>query len=128
MGQIQAYFAAAVAVIGATLPCAGAEPGENGKHWAYAAPVAAAPPKVTDASWPANAIDRFIVARLEKEQIAPSPPADRERLVRRVSLDLVGLPPSVSEADAFLVDNTPDAYERLIDRLLASPRYGERWA
>src|SRR5262245_59878204 len=128
MGRIQPYFVAAIVAVGAALPCAGAEPGEKGKHWAYLAPQAAAPPKAQDTSWPANAIDCFILSRLEQERIAPSLPADRERFVRRVSLDLTGLPPSVSEADAFLADHSPDAYERLIDRLLASPRYGERWA
>src|SRR5262245_28603004 len=128
MGRIPAYFAAAVAVIGAAVSCTGAEPGENDKHWAYVTPLAATPSKVKDVPWPANAIDCFILTRLEQERISPSSPADRERLVRRVSLDLVGLPPSVGEADAFLADNSPDAYERLIDRLLASPRYGERWA
>jgi hypothetical protein len=86
------------------------------------------PPDVKDAAWPANAIDRFILARLEQERIAPSPRAEPERLLRRVSLDLIGLPPSLREADVFLADTSPDAYERLIDRLLASPHYGERWA
>jgi hypothetical protein len=98
------------------------------KHWAYVAPRAAPLPSVRDAAWPENAIDHFVLARLEQERLAPSPRADRERLIRRVSLDLIGLPPSVAEADAFLTDESPDAYERVVDRLLASPRYGERWA
>jgi hypothetical protein len=98
------------------------------KHWAYVTPK---PPRVlavVDSAWPRSAIDAFILARLEQEGLAPSPPADRERLIRRVSLDLVGLPPSVAEIDVFLADERPDAYERLVDRLVASPRYGERWA
>ncbi len=98
------------------------------KHWAYVAPQTPQLPPVSDPTWAENAIDRFVLARLDKEQIAVSPAADRERLVRRVSLDLVGLPPSVGDVDAFLADERPDAYERLVDRLLASPAYGERWA
>jgi hypothetical protein len=98
------------------------------KHWAYVAPVSPPLPAVRDSSWPVNALDRFVLARLEKESIAPSAPVSRERLIRRASLDLVGVPPSVAEVDAFVADKAPDAYERLIDRLLASPRYGERWA
>src|SRR5262249_46179348 len=74
-----------------------------------------------------NPIDRFILARLEKEQIRPSPEADRATLIRRVTLDLIGLPPTPAEVDAFVNDARPDAYERLVDRLLASPHYGERW-
>ncbi|MBW8885787.1 MAG: DUF1549 domain-containing protein, partial [Planctomycetia bacterium] len=108
--------------------CLCAEPAADARHWAYLAPCAAPPLNVKDASWPANTLDRFILARLEKKRLAPSPPADRERLMRRVSLDLIGLPPNLAEADAFLADRSPDAYERLIDRLLSSPHYGERWA
>src|SRR5690242_8021803 len=77
-------------------------------HWAYVAPRPAPPPAVRDAAWPNNAIDGFILDRLQRERIAPSPPADRERLIRRLSLDLIGLPPSLTEADAFLSDNSPD--------------------
>jgi hypothetical protein len=97
-------------------------------HWVYVAPVSPRLADVQDPAWCENAIDRFILARLDREHIVPSPAADRERLIRRASLDLIGLPPSVDDADAFLADQSPDAYERLIDRLLASPRYGERWA
>ncbi|HEX5102180.1 MAG TPA: PSD1 and planctomycete cytochrome C domain-containing protein [Pirellulaceae bacterium] len=97
-------------------------------HWAYVAPVNPELPSVRDAAWCENPVDRFVLARLEQERIAPSPVIDRERLIRRASLDLIGLPPSVDEVDAFLADESPDAYERLLDRLLASPRYGERWA
>ena len=75
-----------------------------------------------------NPIDAFVLARLEREQLAPAPEAPRASLFRRVSLDLTGLPPTPAEMDAFLADRRPDAYERVVDRLLASPRYGERWA
>jgi uncharacterized protein DUF1553/uncharacterized protein DUF1549 len=97
-------------------------------HWAYVAPQPSPPPAVLDAAWPKNAIDAYILQRLQRERIPPSPPADRERLIRRLSLDLTGLPPNLTEADSFLSDHSPDSMERLIDRLLASPRYGERWA
>jgi len=97
-------------------------------HWAYLAPVRPAPPAVTRGDWPRNDIDRFILARLEKEGLSPSPEADRSTLIRRVSLDLTGLPPTRAEAEAFLADTAADAYETLVDRLLASPHYGERMA
>src|SRR5262249_14659531 len=85
-------------------------------------------PAVKDARWPANGLDHFILARLEKEGLRPSPEADRATLLRRLYLDLIGLPPSIAEVDDFLADRRPDAYERAVDRLLASPAYGERWA
>jgi mono/diheme cytochrome c family protein len=97
-------------------------------HWAYAKPVRPPIPAVTRGDWVRSPIDAFVLARLEKEGLSPSPEADRETLARRLSLDLVGLPPSPAEVDAFLADASPDAYEKLVDRLLASPRYGERWA
>ncbi len=103
------------------------EPGRY-VHWAYQAPITPALPETARTDWARNPIDRFILARLEAERIAPSPEADRVTLLRRVSLDLTGLPPSVAEVDAFLRDERPDAYERAVDRLLASPHYGERWA
>jgi len=98
------------------------------KHWAYIPPRQAPLPEVKYTEWPRNPIDRFVLARLETEGLSPSPEADRATLIRRVSLDLIGLPPSVEEADAFINDPAPDAYDRLVDRLLASPHYGERWA
>jgi mono/diheme cytochrome c family protein len=98
------------------------------KHWAYLKPVRPALPAVKDTGWSRNAIDRFVLARLEKEGLKPSPEASKETLIRRASLDLTGLPPSPAEIDAFLADTRADAYERLVDRLLASPHYGERWA
>ncbi len=97
-------------------------------HWAFQPPVQAPLPAVKNAAWSANAIDRFVLAKLETEKLAPSPEADRTTLIRRVSLDLVGLPPTPEEVDAFLADQSPDAYAKLVDRLLASPHYGERWA
>ncbi len=97
-------------------------------HWAYAKPARPASPVVRNAAWVRNPIDAFVLARLEKEGLAPSPEAPREALLRRVSLDLSGLPPSPAETDAFLADGSSDAYERSVERLLASPHYGERWA
>ena len=97
-------------------------------HWAFVAPVRPVLPQVRDASWPRNGIDHFVLQRLEKEGLKPSPIADQQTLVRRVFLDLMGLPPTPAEADEFVNDSSPDAYERLVDRLLASPAYGERWA
>jgi hypothetical protein len=97
-------------------------------HWAFRRPVKPAIPKVRDASRMRNPIDAFILARLDREGLTPSAEADRATLLRRVSLDLTGLPPSPEEVASFLADQAPDAYLRQVDRLLASPRYGERWA
>jgi mono/diheme cytochrome c family protein len=98
------------------------------KHWAYVKLRRPRLPSVKNREWVRNPIDGFILGRLEKEGLQPSPEADRERLLRRVTLDLTGLPPTVAEIDAFLADRSPNAYEKVVDRLLASPRYGERWA
>jgi hypothetical protein len=98
------------------------------RHWAYTKPVSPPLPAVRNAAWPRNPIDRFLLARMEKEGLSPTPPADRYALIRRVSLDLLGLPPTPEEVGAFVNDRSPDAYEKVVDRLLASPRYGERWA
>jgi hypothetical protein len=97
------------------------------KHWAFQPIRRPIPPAVKDASWACNPIDTFILARLEREKIAPSAEADRITLMRRVCLDLTGLPPAPAEVDAFLADTRSGAYERLVERLLASPGYGERW-
>ena len=97
-------------------------------HWAYLAPRRPKVPVVRHAGWVRNPIDAFVLARLEAEGMAPSPEAERLTLLRRVSLDLTGLLPTPAEADAFLADRAPDAYERAVDRLLASPHFGERWA
>lgn len=96
-------------------------------HWAFQPPVAASLPEVQDRSWPRNEIDAFVLARLEREGIAPSPEADRETLIRRLSLDLLGLPPSPDEVEQFVRSKDPEAYEQLVDRLLDSPHFGERW-
>jgi hypothetical protein len=85
------------------------------------------PPAVKRKGWPANPIDAFVLAKLEAAKLQPSPPADRVTLIRRLSYDVIGLPPTPAEVDAFLHDRAPGAYERLVDRLLASPHYGERW-
>ena len=103
------------------------KPGEF-RHWSFVLPVRVEPPRVKSKNWARNPIDNFILARLEKEKIKPSPEADCTTLIRRVSLDLIGLPPKPEEVDAFLNDKSPDAYEKLVDRLLASPHFGERWA
>lgn len=97
------------------------------KHWAYIPPSRPALPKVANASWPKSPIDYFILARLEKEGLSPSPEAGRVTLLRRLSLDLIGLPPTIEEVDAFLKDQGKDAYEKQVERLLNSPHYGERW-
>ncbi|MCI0661112.1 MAG: DUF1549 domain-containing protein, partial [Acidobacteria bacterium] len=107
------------------------------KHWAFITPVRPRLPRVKNGSWqgwqgwqgwPKNAIDNFVLERLEREGLKPSPEADRATLIRRVTLDLTGLPPTAKEIDNFLNDKSPNAYEKVVDRLLASPRYGERMA
>ncbi len=98
------------------------------RHWAFQPPKNAEPPKVRDASWPRSDLDRFVLARLEEKGLAPNRPADKRTLVRRVYFDLIGLPPTPEEVEAFVRDSSPDAYPKLIDKLLASPAYGERWA
>lgn len=97
-------------------------------HWAYQVPKRPETPPVKEATWVKNPIDRFILAGLEEMGFRHSPEADRIALIRRVTFDLTGLPPTPAEVDAFLADTKPDAYERVVDRLLDSPRYGERWA
>ncbi|MBI3877142.1 MAG: PSD1 domain-containing protein [Verrucomicrobia bacterium] len=97
-------------------------------HWAFKAPALPALPKVKDAKWPQNPIDKFVLARLEKERTKPSLEADRYTLIRRLSLDLLGLPPKPEEVREFIADTSANAYEKLVDRLLDSPHFGERWA
>ncbi|HEV2296407.1 MAG TPA: DUF1553 domain-containing protein [Tepidisphaeraceae bacterium] len=113
---------------GATWPDhASNEHGEEETHWAYVPPVDHPLPKVKQENWPRNGIDHFVLARLEKAGLSPSPEADRATLIRRLSLDLVGLPPTPAEVDAFVADDSLDAYDKLVNRLLASPHYGEKW-
>jgi hypothetical protein len=112
---------------GAGWPDALANEANNG-HWAFRPPVRPDEPAVKATARVRNPIDRFVLARLEKEGLTPSPEADRVTLLRRLSLDLTGLPPAVADVDAFVADRSPDAYEKAVDRLLASPHYGERWA
>jgi len=100
----------------------------TGGHWAFQKIQRPEPPAVRDRAWARNAIDNFVLARLEKEGIAPSPEAGKATLIRRLSLDLTGLPPTPEEVANFLQDSRPDAYERVVDRLLDSPHYGEKWA
>ncbi len=97
-------------------------------HWAFVPPQPVAVPRVRQTSWSKNEIDHFILAKLEAAGLQPSPQADKYTLVRRAYLDLIGLPPTPAEADAFVNDADPRAYEKLLDRLLESPHYGERWA
>lgn len=101
--------------------------GPAAKHWAFQPPVDPPLPPVKDLQWSRSPLDRFILAGLEAKGLRPSPPADRRTLIRRVTFDLIGLPPSPDEVEAFLADASPDAFARVVDRLLASPRYGERW-
>jgi mono/diheme cytochrome c family protein len=98
------------------------------EHWAFVRPQPPTPPAVKNTRWPRNDLDRFVLHRLEREGLRPAPEADRTTLARRATLDLTGLPPTIEEVDAFLADKRPDAYERLVDRLLSSPRYGEHMA
>jgi hypothetical protein len=97
------------------------------RHWSFQ-PIGSPPiPSVRQADWPQTAIDRFVLAKLESQGLAPSPPADRRALIRRVTFDLIGLPPTPQEVASFLNDHSPDAWSKVVDRLLSSPRYGERW-
>jgi hypothetical protein len=98
------------------------------KHWAFTAPVKAPLPEVADKKWPKNEIDYFILQRLEQEGLKPNEEADKERLLKRVSLDITGLPPTLEMMDQFLADNNPDAFEKMVDRLLNTDQYGEKMA
>ncbi len=114
---------------GADWPAQSTATGKDAKqHWAYTAPVRPALPSVKSAKWTRNEVDSFVLARLEKEGLKPSVEADRTTLIRRLYLDLLGLPPTPQQVDAYLADKRSDAYPRLVDSLLASPHYGERWA
>ena len=114
---------------GANWPDQLARPGMGASlaHWAFKSPVKASLPPVRDRKWIHDPVDNFVLARLEKEKLKPSPEASRVTLLRRLSLDLIGLPPTIAEIDAFTADKSSDAYEKQVERLLASPHYGERW-
>jgi hypothetical protein len=98
------------------------------QHWSFVPPLRPELPEVSSRSWSQNAIDHFVLARLDRKNLKPSQQAEKQTLIRRVTLDLTGLPPTPAEVDAFLADNSPDGYETLVDRLMASPRYGEHMA
>jgi len=101
--------------------------GEAARHWSFQPPRERPVPSVKDTRWPLTAVDAFVLAGLEQAGLSPSPPADKRTLIRRATYDLTGLPPTPAEIDAFVGDESPDAFARVVDRLLASPRYGERW-
>src|SRR5262245_33664336 len=96
--------------------------------WAFQSVQVVSPPPVKDTLWPLLPLDRFVLAELEAKGLAPAPPAEKKMLIRRVTFDLIGLPPTPEEIDAFLADHSSQAFARLVDRLLASPHYGEHWA
>jgi len=102
--------------------------GVGRQHWSFLPVTKPAIPSVSDPAWCRNPIDNFVLARLEDNGMKPNPPADKHALIRRVTFDLIGLPPSEDEVRDFLEDDSPDAYTKVVDRLLASPHYGERWA
>ncbi len=110
-----------------TLASAASWSKDRRNHWAFQPIRKQAEPVVQDTNWVANPIDSFILAKLEKNDMKPNPPADRRTLIRRATYDLTGLPPTPEEVKAFLDDSSADAYEKVVDRLLASPQYGERW-
>ena len=97
------------------------------EHWAYQPVARPAPPQVQNTAWVRTELDGFVLAKLQAKGLTPSPEADRRTLIRRLTFDLIGLPPTIEEVEAFAADPSPDAYERVVDRLLASPHYGERW-
>ena len=105
-----------------------AEGAEWQGHWSFVQPERPPLPAVSRRDWCRNEIDRFVLARLERERLAPQPEADRRTLIRRVTFDITGLPPTLEEVDAFVADERPEAYEQVVERLLASPRHGEHVA
>jgi hypothetical protein len=113
--------------LGAPWPPEAAGPARDPAHWAFQPVRRWAPPRVRDREWVCTPVDAFVLARLEGAGLTPSPPAARRTLIRRATIDLWGIPPSIEEIEAFEADTRPDAFARVVDRLLASPRYGERW-
>ena len=114
-------------VVGAFAGAASPAKGEQSQHWSFRPLANPAIPSVSDNSWPTTAIDAFVLARLEHSGLTPAKRADRRTLIRRATYDLIGLPPEPSEVDAFLRDRSPHAFARVVNRLLASPHFGERW-
>src|ERR1051326_4119455 len=129
-------LACCLGFVGATLAgmAAATDPGERAftqqerAHWAFQTIAHPKPPRVQQTAWVRNPVDAFVLAELETKGLRPAPPADKITLLRRATFDLIGLPPSPEEVDAFLADDSPKAFDKVVDRLLASPRYGERWA
>src|SRR5262245_54178268 len=115
-----------IGTISIVLSLAPAKPA-GGAHWAFRAPVRPAVPRVKNGNWVRNPIDAFVLSRLEAKGLSPSPSADRRTLLRRVTFDITGLPPTPQEIESFVNDKSPLAYDRVVKRLLASPRFGERW-
>jgi len=112
---------------GATWPAVAQTKAKEPLWWAFSPPQHSPVPNVKNATWARNPLDAFILTKLEEKGLQPSPAADKRTLIRRATFDLTGLPPSPAEVQAFLDDNSPDAYPKLVERLLASPQYGERW-
>jgi uncharacterized protein DUF1549 len=110
------------------LQFAGANAADKADYWSFKPALRPAPAEVKNPAWIRNPIDRFVLAKLEQEKLSPSPEADRRTLIRRLNFDLTGLPPTSEEVEDFLSDTRVDAYDQLVDRLLGSPRCGERWA
>ena len=106
----------------------GSDAQEVSRHWAYAAPLRPPLPDVVQQAWPLNSIDRFVLSKLEQAGVRPSSAIEKRPLIRRLYLDLVGYPPTVDQVEIFVNDTSPDAYDKLVDNLLASPQYGVRWA
>jgi len=131
IGDLEAWVKIGAPLPGAAAPVAKTKYGmslEEGKRfWSFQPIKNPTPPKVKDASWPLTPVDQFILAKFESAGIVPAPIADKRTLLRRVTFDLTGLPPTPAEMDAFLADSSSQAFEKVVDRLLASPRYGERW-
>jgi hypothetical protein len=131
IARLRAWIDQGAPVAGAPLMTGAAAPEASApveEHWAYVKPKRPDLPPVATSGWVRNPIDRFVLARLETEKLSPAPEAGRAALLRRVTLDLTGLPPAPDELDAFMADRSGGAYEKVVERLLASPHYGERWA
>ncbi len=127
IGLLRAWIDQGAKWTSSAQPAAAASSAATSDHWSFRPPQRVTPPAVKNGAWVKNPIDAFVLDRLEREGMSPAPEADKITLIRRLSLDLIGLPPTIAEVDAFLADDRPDAYERLVDRLLASPHHGECW-